>query len=156
MSKEYGDLGDYTFDDDVFAEGAGVNKITEAYSKVFEKIEEIAREAKQVAKGGSSKEISAFINKITHRSSSLVDLSQLDKKVVGPGGKIFNIFGQELDEDAPEDMNETMDESELIRQINAIVDGISDISLDEAVTAADEANITDDGLSHGDLDDLNW
>ena len=156
MSKDYGDLGDFTFDDDVFAEGAGVNKITEAYSKVFEKIEEIAREAKEVAQGGSSKEISAFINKITHRSASLVELSQLDKKIVGPNGKIFNIIGQELDEDAPEDMNDTLDENELIQRINAIVDGISDISLDDAVTAADEANITDDGLSHGDLDDLNW
>ena len=154
--NEYGDLGDYVLDDDIFKDSAGINKITEGYAKVFECLSKTADEGATLAKSGSAKEIAACINKLSSKVAALIELTQLDKKIVGPNGKIFNVFGQELDEDMPEDENEILDESEIVERVNAIVSGVSDISLNDAVTAADEANITDDGMSHGDLDDMNW
>lgn len=153
------DFGDFTFDDDEFAAGAGINKITKAYVPVLKSMSEKCQEAIQIAESGGGKELARIINTLVSRASGLVQLQQLDKRIVGPGGKVFNIFGQtiDLDEDPTGmSMGEEITEEQAEEIIQQVLNGITTVSLGEAEETINKANIEDDGLSHGDLDDINW
>lgn len=149
------DFGDYEFDDEELAQGAGINKITEAYAKVFENIIAEATEGMQFAKGGASKEIAAKINKLTAKCSALVQISEMDTRIVGADGNVFNVFGEMLDEDDEENF-ERMDEASFEERLNDIINSCNNYTYTEASKiVADKKNIEDNG-DHGDLDDISW
>lgn len=150
------DFGDYDVDDEEFANGAAVNKITEAYAKVFENIEEIAKDAKECVRGGATKEILNAIGKIGNKIATLTEITNIEKYVRGESGALFNILGEEVDEFAEDFVdNGEMSETDMENKLDDIIKSTTAYNYYEA-REQNAKNVTDDGESHGDIDDINW
>jgi len=148
---------EFIFDDEEFAAGAGINPISEAYVAVGEELLERVKEFVSLAKSGTSKEVAASINKIFHRVSQLSDLSTLTSRIVGPTGKVYNVFGQSQEGEDNYDPSDTMSQEELIERINEIKNSNTKVTLmDAEAEITKQSNIQDDGLSHGELDEIDW
>lgn len=159
---------DFNIDDDAFKEGAGINKITEAYSAVFASIIDVATKAKASADSGQTKEIMNNIKIIQNKSSQLSSLVAITKPIIGANGIKFNVFGDTIDDGKTEDdgtgasgeNNEPMTEDELIKAIEEIKKNNISLSFSDAVQEIENKektdNIVDDGRDHGNLDGADW
>lgn len=154
-------MDDFELDDSEFAAGAAVNKITEGYAKVFENIENIAREAKALALGGATTEIKALTNKLTQRVGGLVELQAIDKVIRGGDGNYYSALGdlienEDFDSDSVfGDPDKEMTEDEYVKRVDEIILSSTAYSYDEA-KEINNKNVADDGKDHGDLDDVEW
>lgn len=146
---------EYNIDEEDFAAGSGNSLIEQAYIDLFRQIKEVADQGETSAKGGNQKGISNAITKLSKISAGLSQLTQLDVKITGPTGQIFNIFGKEISDS---DTSDEITDEDLAIRIRDIVDGNSFIGFSDAAAeiSANAKNIEDDGLSHGDLDDFKW
>lgn len=146
---------EYSVDEEDLIAGSGNSQIELAYIELFDQIRKIADDGTTSAKASNPKGISNAVTRLSKVSAGLSQLTQLDAKIIGPTGQIFNVFGQESSGDSE---SEEITDEDLATRIRGIVDGNTSIGFrDAAAEIAESAkNIEDDGLSHGDLDDFKW
>lgn len=121
------ELDDFIVNDEDFEESTGINNISRAFQKVFDNIISVAEYGSRDAACGNVKGIASTIEELTHKVAKLVEISTCALKIVGPTGRVYNLFGSDGDDDIGH-----MTEEQAISTIEAIINSENEITISDA------------------------